>query len=106
MLELLAHLGDRGARLPALIVPGRDSAWAQTLRRAFEEWCDDRGIAPVIVDTGDISHLAGLETIREAVRGVFAEHPTVDTAVPLRTEPRCQRSASRRSSAGRSGTTC
>jgi DNA-binding LacI/PurR family transcriptional regulator len=81
MFALLDHLGEQGATSPALIVPGRDSVWAQTLRQAFEDWCTGRGIAPAIVDTGDIANLASPQGITEAVRGLFVEHPAVDTVV-------------------------
>jgi DNA-binding LacI/PurR family transcriptional regulator len=81
MFALLDHVRDRGAGFPALIVPGRDSVWAETLRQTFEDWCNGRGLAPVIVDTGDIAHLASPDGITQAVRGLFAEHPAVDTVV-------------------------
>jgi DNA-binding LacI/PurR family transcriptional regulator len=81
MRTLLDHMGHQGSKLPALIVPGQDSVWAQTLRRTYESWCKEHSIAPHVIDTGDIAHLASPEKITAAVRNLFAELPGVDAVI-------------------------
>jgi DNA-binding LacI/PurR family transcriptional regulator len=81
MRTLLDHIGAQGSQLPALIVPGQDSLWAQTLRRTYETWCTERSITPHVVDTGDIAHLASPEKITAAVRSLLAERPGVDAVL-------------------------
>jgi len=48
MRMLLDHLGERGARHPALLAPDENSAWAHSLVRSYLDWCEERRIRPVL----------------------------------------------------------
>ncbi len=48
LAALLDHLAERGARRPALLVPGPGSDWAAALRAAADAWSRREGIETVV----------------------------------------------------------
>jgi DNA-binding LacI/PurR family transcriptional regulator len=49
LTELLDHLAEQGARRPALVAPGDETAWSAELGAAYRTWCAAHGVAPLAV---------------------------------------------------------
>ncbi|MGO4680813.1 LacI family DNA-binding transcriptional regulator [Microbacterium sp. 2MCAF23] len=62
--ELMAHLHERGARHPAMVLPDLQSDWAFTVRDAFTDWCTEHGTQPRTVT---LPHPSAPEMIHAAV---------------------------------------
>ncbi|MFI5806751.1 LacI family DNA-binding transcriptional regulator [Streptomyces sp. NPDC051561] len=75
---LLDHVADRGARRPALLAPGGESAWAQALRAGATAWSADRGI-PVIVLP--VPFAATPYEVAAATRSLLTADPSVDAVI-------------------------
>lgn len=73
--SLMDHLADRGARNTVLIMPDIGSAWAITVRAAFETWCADRGASGRVVM---IPHPAKPEEVRRRVERLLRGPERVD----------------------------
>ncbi|MFE2867040.1 LacI family DNA-binding transcriptional regulator [Embleya sp. NPDC059259] len=78
LAAVLDHLRERGARRPALLAPGGDSAWAQTLRVSADAWGTPHGV-PVTVRT--IPFAATPAQAAEAARDLLTAEPDIDAVV-------------------------
>ncbi|MER5889459.1 LacI family DNA-binding transcriptional regulator [Streptomyces sp. NPDC001941] len=78
LATLLDHLAARGSRHPALLAPGGDSAWAQSLRATAAEWTARRSL-PLALRT--IPFAATAAETAEATRALLAADPAVDAVV-------------------------
>lgn len=76
--ELMDHLAERGSRSPALLTPDVGMEWAQTVRRAFEEWCAANGTQPRVAMT---PFPVAPEDIHRAVEELLTGEETADAVV-------------------------
>lgn len=75
---LMDHLGRRGARRPALIVPDLQSHWAMSVRRAFDRWCLERGI---VGETVSVARPVLPDAVRASVAELLGRAGTIDAIV-------------------------
>lgn len=48
MTKILRHLVERGAVRPALIMPGVHTAWSIDIHDAYQDWCQENDLQPLI----------------------------------------------------------
>jgi DNA-binding LacI/PurR family transcriptional regulator len=70
---LFDHLLARGARRPAFIGAGTNSSWGLRSARAYERWCAQRGLAPILEQTSFTA--SAREVAQAAERMLDAELP-------------------------------
>lgn len=77
---LLDHLASAGGRRIALLAASSDWAWARECRSAYLDWCEHRGVEPVVVPTG----LHHLETSAyQATCELLARHEPPDALLAM-----------------------
>ncbi len=76
--ELLDHLADEGARAPALIASTTVSEWSLNIREAYNGWCAERGVTPVIVES---PFGAAPEDLQRTAAELLRAHPETDALV-------------------------
>ncbi|MFD2757520.1 LacI family DNA-binding transcriptional regulator [Gulosibacter faecalis] len=78
LTELLEHLGERGARAPALLASPAVTDWGVRIQQRYREWCAGRGIPALITERPFGSAPA---SYAEALRDLFALRPDVDGVI-------------------------
>ncbi|GAA2689837.1 LacI family DNA-binding transcriptional regulator [Streptomyces lunalinharesii] len=78
LAALLDHLAERGARRPALLVPGPGSDWAAALRAAADTWSRREGIEMVVRTVPFAATPAEAEA---ATADLIAGNPNLDAVV-------------------------
>lgn len=74
--EILEDAYAHGARHPLLVAPDANSGWGDVLRSTVAEWCSERGLTAVFVE----SRFADVETeaLRRQLGTFLAQHADID----------------------------